>query len=91
MRIYLSLILIILLTGCVTAQPTIQPDRLQPQEIAVILRAAVKDIQAQGYEPMFLSETGGSIWARDKDGNMLIYPLQPLIDKMRENKLEQGK
>ena len=97
MKTYLSVIMIVLLAGCVTTnQPTIQSnpiqqtpsDRLQSQEIAIILKAAVKDLQTQGYEPLFLNSAQGFIWARDRDGKMVLYDLQPLSDKMREIKNE---
>ena len=98
----LSLIIsLILLTSCVTTNPqpitTVvastpapqieqQPEPLTLDDVATILSVAVKDIQTQGYDPLFLNEQHGYIWARAKDGSIKLYPLKELIQKYRDRK-----
>ena len=59
-------------------------NQLTAPEVAVILRAAITDIEKQGCQPEFLSEGGAYIWVRcfDEKENpvMKLYHLQNLID-----------
>ena len=101
-KLGLSIIALILLTSCVTTTPTQpittvvkatpapqieqQPEPLTLDDVATILSVAVKDIQTQGYDPLFLNEQHGYIWARGKDGAIKMYKLNDLIEKYREGK-----
>jgi len=76
---------LLILSACATAQsqpvtpdPTTQP-ALTAADVSTILSLAVKDIQAQGYEPLFLNEVRGYIWVRDKAGAIKLYTLDTLI------------
>ena len=102
MKIIVLLLALLLLTSCVTTTPTQsittvvastpapqieqQPEPLTLDDVANILTVAVKDIQTQGYDPLFLNEHEGYIWVRAKDGSIKLYPLKELIQKYRERK-----
>lgn len=107
MKIIVLLLALILLTSCVTTTPTQSittvvastpapqiEQQLEPltlDDIATILSVAVKDIQTQGYDPLFLNEQHGYIWARGKDGAIKMYKLNELIQKYRERKQDNTK
>jgi len=90
-----------LLTSCVTVNPT-QPittvvkatpapqiEQLEPltlDDVATILTIAVKDLRDQGYEPLFLNESRGYIWAQGKDKAIKLYQLDTLIKAYRDRK-----
>jgi len=73
-------------------QPPLQPQPtpLTAADVAQILSAAIKDIQAQGYEPLFLNEARGYIWCRAKDGTMRLYRLDSLVKALQERKAQSG-
>ena len=91
MRIIPAIILsILLLSACNTTQPAapivISQPALTVTDVAQILSLAVKDIQAQGYEPLFLNESRGYIWVRGKDGSIRLYRLDTLIKAFQDGK-----
>jgi len=95
MRIIPAIILsILLLSACNTTQPAapivISQPALTVADVAQILSLAVKDIQAQGYEPLFLNESRGYIWVRAKDGSIKLYQLDTLIKTYQDRKAKSG-
>ncbi len=78
--------------------PGYKPLDLKPQliasEVAVIIRAAILDIEKLGCEPEFLSERGSYIWVRCYDEKekpvMKVYQLQKLIDGYVKQKKKGG-
>jgi len=94
MRQLFLLIIALLLTGCVTTQAKVevkapveqQEEQLTKTDVAKILMLAINDIEKQGCKAEFLSERGGYIWCRCKDGIVKYYGLGKLIEKYRQGK-----
>lgn len=62
-----------------------QEIRLSVGDVSQILNVAVKDIEKQGCEPLFLNESGPFIWVRCKDG-FKVYRLDKLIEAYQAQK-----
>ena len=77
--------------GCATTQPKPEvkapaQEQLTKADIAIILMLAIQDIEKQGCKAEFLSERGGYIWCRCKDGKIKWFGLKELVEKYREGK-----
>ena len=81
-------LLMLLACAIVQSQPVTVPSQpaLTVADVSTILSLAVKDIQAQGYEPLFLNEVRGYIWVRDKAGAIKLYTLDTLIKAYQDSK-----
>jgi len=88
-RLLIILAVSIMLLACSPTpdqQPPPQPPTLTAADVAQILSAAIKDIQSQGYEPLFLNEQRGYIWCRAQDGSIKLYKLDSLIKTYQDRK-----
>ena len=100
-KFIIVLLAIVFLIGCATAKAQ-QPGKLSSDpkpkliasEVAVILQAAMLDIENLGCESEFLSERGAFIWVRCYDKKekpvMKVYQLQKLIDGYVKQKNKEG-
>ncbi len=61
------------------------PGLLSVGDVSLILSIAIKDIEKQGCEPLFLSERGGFIWVRCKD-TLKMYRLDKWIEAYQAQK-----
>ena len=89
-RLLIILAVSTMLLACspIDQQPPLQPQppTLTAADVAQILSAAIKDIQSQGYEPLFLNEQRGYIWCRAQDGSIKLYKLDSLIKTYQDRK-----
>jgi len=81
-----------MVAGCATIQPqqTVQT-KMTPAEVSAILMTAIKDIESKGCRPEFLSERGGFIWSRCKEGDkdvMKTYDMNRLVDQVIKRRKE---